>query len=81
MTLFVISIPLMVLAVAIAVVPLIVAMTIEQKERIRVEGCHGTATRMAPFYETAVRGTGPINSGDPVVAGRPGARLADEYPV
>jgi hypothetical protein len=78
MTLFVISIPLMVLAVAIATVPLIVAMTGEQKERIRGRARRTTPAHMAHFHETAVLETGPIDSGNLVVAGRPGARIVDE---
>lgn len=81
MTLFVISIPIMVLAVAIATVPLIVAMTADQKERIRDEARRAIAAPMADFQETTVLGTGPINGGDLVVSGRLAARFVDEPAV
>ena len=78
MTLFIISFPLMALGLAIATVPIIVAMIGEQKERNRGQAGAATTIRTAPARSAAVPGTGPAHREKLAVTAGPDARFADE---
>jgi hypothetical protein len=78
MTLLIISVPLMVLGLAAATVPIIVAMIGEQNERDRGEANSATRIANTPNHDPAVTGPNLIGAEQVVVRPGPGARLSDE---
>jgi hypothetical protein len=68
-------------SVAIASVPLVVAMSGPQNERAGGEAGGASRARAGHLQAISVAGTGRAPTGDLAVAAGPGARLPDEYPV
>jgi hypothetical protein len=75
MTLFIVSIPLMVLALAIATVPLIVAMIGEQKQRNHADAGDARSTRAEDFHVSSQPRTAPARRGDSLVGAGPRTRF------